>query len=84
MGIKSHVLWVKYCGSCTIYRPPRTVHCYTCEVCIERLDHHCPWLGGCIGKRNYYVYLLYIIFMEAIIGLLLYQTSSFIVEEKFQ
>lgn len=27
-------------------------HCYECGYCIEGLDHHCPWMGQCIGKKN--------------------------------
>jgi palmitoyltransferase ZDHHC9/14/18 len=43
----------KYCVECYIYRPLRAIHCQACNHCVERYDHHCPWLGVCIGKYNY-------------------------------
>ena len=26
------------------------------------MDHHCSWLGGCVGWGNYKVYLLFMIY----------------------
>ncbi len=46
-------LFAKYCCECKIYRPPRTIHCNSCNHCVEKYDHHCPWLSVCIGKFNY-------------------------------
>ncbi|CDJ41860.1 DNA replication licensing factor, putative [Eimeria tenella] len=49
----AHPVRLKYCSTCSIYRPPRSVHCAVCDNCVERFDHHCPWVGNCIGRRNY-------------------------------
>lgn len=44
---------IKFCHTCKIIRPLGTSHCRICNCCIERYDHHCPWVGNCIGKNNY-------------------------------
>ena len=57
-----------YCPKCLIKINYRTKHCLICEKCVDEFDHHCFWVGNCIGKNNFslfFVFLIYIIFNTA-------------------
>ena len=51
----------KYCTICHLEQPLRTKHCRDCDQCVATHDHHCPWIGNCVGERNrarFYIYLV--------------------------
>jgi hypothetical protein len=58
------------CPDCYVIRSPRCRHCNLCNRCIDRFDHHCPWINNCIGKGNFrkfyafvFVQLFYLLFI---------------------
>ncbi|SNX82467.1 uncharacterized protein MEPE_01173 [Melanopsichium pennsylvanicum] len=60
-------IWVKssgetrWCSKCSAPKPDRSHHCSTCNRCILRMDHHCPWLANrCVGLRNHKSFFLFI------------------------
>jgi hypothetical protein len=43
----------RWCDFCHVYQPPDGAHCPDCNVCVAGYDHHCVWMGTCIGRGNY-------------------------------
>ena len=50
------------CRNCNILidKYLRIIHCDICNVCCEFYDHHCPWIGKCIGKNNYLSFKIFV------------------------
>ena len=53
----------RICRKCNflIDKNLKIVHCDICNLCCEYYDHHCPWIGKCIGKNNYLSFKFFII-----------------------
>ncbi|KAJ7455017.1 zf-DHHC-domain-containing protein [Mycena galericulata] len=47
----------RWCARCSIVKPYRAHHCRVCGTCILKFDHHCPWIGQCVGARNHKFFL---------------------------
>lgn len=48
------------CTYCNVLQPPRAKHCHDCDKCVIQFDHHCVWLGTCIGQGNHCRFWWYI------------------------
>jgi len=56
------------CTHCNIIQPIRTKHCNECERCVSRYDHHCFFVGGCVGQKNHSVFWLYLLVQSFLIA----------------
>ena len=70
---------LRECKKCHIIVPKElnASHCYICDVCILKYDHHSFWMGKCIGNNNmitFYIsiFCLSLYFVMTIISLMLF------------
>jgi hypothetical protein len=51
----------KPCPVCHLSKPPlRSHHCKDCQQCVATFDHHCHFLGTCIGERNHFRFYIFV------------------------
>ncbi|KAI5856451.1 DHHC palmitoyltransferase-domain-containing protein [Tricharina praecox] len=43
----------RYCSKCNCWKPDRSHHCSEIERCVWRMDHFCPWVGGCVAETSF-------------------------------
>eukprot|EP00756_Hemistasia_phaeocysticola_P044937 Hpha_TRINITY_DN18715_c0_g1::TRINITY_DN18715_c0_g1_i1::g.47387::m.47387/K18932/ZDHHC; palmitoyltransferase len=53
----------KWCQRCDDIKPLRAHHCSVCRRCVLRMDHHCPWVNGCVGHWNLRYFLLFLVYL---------------------
>jgi len=69
------------CMYCKTIVSENCKHCRTCDKCIEGFDHHCMWLGACVGVKTYRVFFvftvttLFLMTFQAAIGWYLFAAS---------
>ena len=59
---------VMLCADCEVVRTDRSRHCSICNRCIERFDHHCPWINNCVGISNHGVFMMFLVSMMALLS----------------
>lgn len=64
----SHEPEMHVCTHCNIVQPLRTKHCNDCERCVSRYDHHCFFVGTCVGQRNHFVFWCYLLVQSFMMG----------------
>jgi palmitoyltransferase len=50
----------RVCGHCDAWQGLRTKHCHDCGRCVRKFDHHCFWVGTCVGEKNHARFVTYL------------------------
>lgn len=50
----------RFCVHCQQPKPPSAHHCRICRSCILDMDHHCPFIGNCVGASNHRYFILFL------------------------
>ena len=57
----------QYCKHCKAWQGLRTKHCHDCGRCVRKFDHHCFWVGTCVGEKNHARFVWYLVAQTALI-----------------
>ena len=59
-----------------------TQHCYDCEACVKKLDHHCSVVRRCITRKNFLLFIgmivgFIVLYIFSLINLILYLLGNY-------
>lgn len=69
------------CPDCEVLRTPRSKHCAICNRCVDRFDHHCPWINNCVGIHNHNSFLVFIVSLLLILILIVASSITTLADE---
>jgi palmitoyltransferase len=52
-----------FCPYCIVKKKYKSLHCLVCQKCVDEFDHHCFWVGNCVGKNNYTLFFIFLIYV---------------------
>ena len=83
MEVLSKVHPCEMCPDCEVLRTPRSKHCAICNRCVERFDHHCPWINNCVGVHNHNAFLVFISTLLIVLVLIIISSIVMLANECF-
>lgn len=65
-----------FCAVCNVPQPEGCRHCRRCNRCVKGFDHHCIWIGNCVGDGNKEAFLAYLCTQTSLIVAALHNCIS--------
>ncbi len=71
---------IVYCKICDIKydKSLKGKHCQICNICVSGFDHHCYSIGKCIGRINFILFYIVILFIGILQWIYIYHIGKFI------
>jgi hypothetical protein len=66
----------KKLGRTGIWKVEFLHHCGACNRCVYGMDHHCPWLDNCAGKRTMKPFLLFSVYIAVFCSIAMYHMTQ--------